>query len=63
MVVAEAVTMSGFLDSIQTFLTEALSWLSEVLGTITGSPVLTVLCLAMPLVGFAVGLLRRLIRL
>lgn len=54
-------TMASFLTDIGTFFTQAISWLSTCLSTITGSPALTVLCLAMPICGFAVGLLRRLI--
>lgn len=56
-------TMSAFLTEIGTFFTQSITWLSDVLDTVTGSPALTVLVLAMPIVGFAVGLLGRLIRL
>lgn len=55
--------MSAFLTNIGTFFTQVITWLGDVLDVITGSPALTVLVLAMPIVGFAVGLLRRLIRL
>ena len=55
--------MSGFLTNIGTFFTQAIDWLGEVLSTVSASPELTVLVLAMPIVGFAVGLLGRLIRL
>lgn len=54
--------MSTFLGNIGTFFTQAISWLSTCLNTIVASPALTVLCLAMPICGFAVGLLGRLIR-
>lgn len=57
------VTMENFLTSIGTFFTQSITWLGDVLDVITGSPVLTVMCLAMPIVGFSVGLLSRLIRL
>lgn len=56
-------TMSAFLTEIGTFFTQAVTWLVNVLDVITGNPALTVLCFAMPIVGFAVGLLSRLIRL
>ena len=55
--------MSAFLGNIGTFFTESLNWLSEVLTKVSDSPELTVMVLAMPIVGFAVGLLSRLIRL
>ena len=55
--------MSAFLSNIGVFFTQSIDWLGEVLATITGSPELTVLVLAMPICGFAVGLLSRLIRL
>lgn len=53
--------MTTFLNDIGLFFTESISWLSEVLSTITGSPALTVLVLAMPICGFAIGMLKRLI--
>lgn len=55
--------MSDFLSTIGTFFTWSITQLGTVLSTITGSPALTVLCLAMPICGFAVGLLGRLIHL
>lgn len=54
--------MSAFLTNIGTFFTQSIEWLSTVLDTIVASPALTVLVLAMPICGFAVGLLGRLIR-
>lgn len=55
--------MSSFLTEVGTFFTQAVAWLGDVLDVITANPVLLVLCIAMPIVGFAVGLLGRLIRL
>lgn len=55
--------MSDFLTNIGTFFTQSITWLSNVLDTVVASPALTIMCLAMPIVGFAVGLLGRLIRL
>ena len=55
--------MSAFLTNIGTFFTQAIDWLGEVLATVSASPELTIMVLAMPIVGFAVGLLGRLIRL
>lgn len=55
--------MDSFLTEIGTFFTQAISWLGNVLNTVTSSPALLVMVLAMPICGFAVGLLSRLIRL
>lgn len=57
------VTMSSFLTEIGTFFTQSVSWMGDIVDIIVASPVLTVLVIAMPIVGFAVGLLSRLIRL
>ena len=56
-------SLTSFLDLIGTFLTAAITWMSGVLASVTSSPPLTVLVLAIPISGFAVGLLSRLIRL
>lgn len=55
--------MSAFLTEIGTFFTQSVTWLGDVLDVIVENPALLVLCIAMPIVGFAVGLLSRLIRL
>lgn len=55
--------MATFLGDIGTFFTQSVTWLGDVLDTVTQSPALLVLVIAMPVVGFAVGLLGRLIRL
>lgn len=55
-------TMTTFLTTIGEFFTQCMTWLSNVLDVIVANPALTILCLAMPIVGFAVGLLSRLIR-
>ena len=57
------VTMSAFLTEIGTFFTQAVTWMGDVLDIIVANPALLVLVIAMPVVGFAVGLLSRLIRL
>lgn len=57
-----AESMTTFLQSIGVFFSQAMTWALNVLGTITVSPPLTVICLGMPIVGFAVGLLSRLFR-
>lgn len=55
--------MTAFLTDIGTFFTTSIGWLGQVLNTVTGSPALTVVCLAIPISGFAIGMLGRLIRL
>lgn len=57
------VTLEAFLTTIGTFLTSAIGWMADVLDAVIASPALTVMVLAMPIAGFAVGLLSRLIRL
>ena len=59
----EESAMSAFLTDIGTFFTQAVTGLGDVRDTIVESPALLVMVLAMPIVGFAVGLLGRLIRL
>lgn len=58
-----AQTMAEFLTNIGTFFTQSVTWLGNILDVVTDNPALTVMVLAMPIVGFAVGLLGRLIRL
>lgn len=55
--------MSTFLTDIGTFFTQSVTWLGDILDVVVENPALTVMVLAMPIVGFAVGLLGRLIRL
>ena len=55
--------MASFLADIGVFFTQSVTWLTSIMSTITASPALTVLVLAMPICGFAVGLLGRLVRL
>lgn len=55
--------MSAFLTDVGTFFTQAITWMGDVLTEVTGNPALLVMVLAMPICGFAVGLLSRLVRL
>ncbi len=52
--------MADFLGNIGTFFTQAITWMGNVLTTVTASAPLTVLVLAMPICGFAIGLFSRL---
>ena len=60
---SEVTAMGAFLTTIGEFFTKAIAWLGEVMSTVMGEPALVILVLAMPICGFAVGLLSRLIRL
>lgn len=55
--------MGTLLSGIGEFFTQSIDWLGDVLTTVVGNPALLILVIAMPVIGFAVGLLARLIRL
>lgn len=55
--------MTAVLTSIGEFFTQSITWLGNVLDVVTESPVLLIMVIAMPVCGFAVSLLARLIRL
>ena len=56
-------TMEAFLTEIGKFFTSSISWMGEVIEVVTSNPALLVLVIAMPICGFAVGLLNRLVRM
>lgn len=55
--------MSVFLSNIGTFFEQSVDWATTILSNVTSEPALTVLVLGFPIVGFAFGLLHRLIRM
>ena len=55
------VTMASIIESVSTLVTASIGWMGDFLTEITSSPVLTIFCIAVPLVGLGVGLLKRLI--
>lgn len=55
--------METLLTNIGAFFTQSITWLGNVLDTVVESPALLIMVIAMPICGFAVGLLSRLIRL
>ena len=55
--------MEAVLTNIGTFFTQSVTWLGDVLAVVAEEPLLLIMVFAMPIVGFAVGLLSRLIRL
>ncbi len=56
-------TMADFVSNVGTFFTQSVTWLGDVLDVVVANPPLLILVLAMPICGFAVGLLGRLIHL
>lgn len=58
-----AQTMAELLGNLGTFFTQTVTWSGDILDQVTASPALTVLVIAMPVVGFAYGILHRLIRM
>lgn len=56
-------TMETLLTSIGAFFTQSVTWLGDVLAVVTENPALLIMVIAMPVAGYAVGLLNRLIRL
>lgn len=59
----DGTAMTAFLGTVGEFFTQSVTWMGDVLDVVTENPALTVMVIAMPIVGFAVGLLGRLIRL
>lgn len=55
--------MTDFLGTISEFLGSSMTWVAQVLKVVTGNAPLAVLCLAMPITGFVVGLLKRMTNL
>lgn len=58
----EVTSMDAILTQVGTFLTQSITWMGDVLETIVATPALLLMCIAMPVAGFAVGLLNRIIR-
>lgn len=58
-----AMTLASFLTDVGSFLTQAISWMGNVLDEITSNPPLMVMVLCIPIAGVAIGYLSRLIRL
>lgn len=59
----EANPMTALLSDLALVFTQCTTWFTSILSSITGNPVLLILVVAMPVIGFAFGLLRRLIRM
>lgn len=59
----EATGLDAILTSIGKLVTQAISWMSSYLTAITGNDVLVLFCIALPLVGLGIGVIRRLVRI
>ncbi len=59
-VVESLATVLGY---VGTFLTEALTWIGEVMTYVSSNPLLFIVCFGIPIAGVAIGYLGRLIRL
>lgn len=55
--------MADFLANVGLFFNSSVGWATDILSKVTAEPALTVLVLGFPIVGFAFGLLHRLIRM
>lgn len=54
------VTMSTILTEVGLVFTQAISWVGDVAGTITGEPLLLIFCV-LPLVGIGVSMFKNLL--
>ncbi|MBO5341029.1 MAG: hypothetical protein J6A62_08540 [Oscillospiraceae bacterium] len=53
--------MTELLTAVGSVFTQAIGWVSEVGATVTGTPVLLLFCVAVPLCGLGVGMFSRLL--
>ena len=59
----EGVTIATILTSVGDFFTAAVGWMGDVIDVIVSNPILLIMVVCVPLAGYAVGLLRRLLSL
>lgn len=55
--------MQSIVTDIGVFFTGAIAWVGDVIQVINENPLLMLMCVAVPLSGWAIGALKRLIRL
>lgn len=53
--------MAAILASVTTLVTNAVSWAGSYLTFVTGNDVMLLFCIALPLVGLGIGVIRRLV--
>lgn len=56
-------TMGAILDTVQTFFTQIVAWVGDLIDLVVSQPLLLLLCICLPVAGYVVGFLRRLISL
>ena len=57
------VTLATLLGYVTSFVTSAISWVGSWVSAIADNPILVLACVAVPLAGFGIGAIRRLMRL
>lgn len=55
--------LSSIITAITTLVTGAINWTTSYLSLITQNDVLVLFCIALPLVGLGIGVIRRLVRI
>ena len=55
--------LATILTDVGSVLTSGIGWVGSVMETITSDPVLFIFCVGLPVAGFGVGLVNRLIRI
>lgn len=55
------VTVASLIASVGTVFTAAIGWVGDVATAISGSPILVLACVGVPLVGLGVGMFKRLL--
>lgn len=55
--------MATIISNVTSLVTGAISWTTSYLTLITGNDVLVLFCIALPLVGLGIGVIRRLVRI
>lgn len=53
--------MAAILSAVTSVVTSAISWATSYITLITGNDVLLLFCIALPLVGLGIGIIRRLV--
>ena len=54
--------MSALINAVSSFVTAAVDWVGAFAGAITSNDILVLSCVAVPLAGFGIGALARLMR-
>lgn len=55
--------MASILSNVTTLVTSAITWAGQYLTMITGNDVLVLFCIALPLVGLGIGIIRRIVNI